>query len=275
MHWLALAAVAYLIYAGLAWAMQDRIVFPRHFIGPAPEGPPRAGVERWLLETDGGPVEAWFVLGAGRSAESPGPAVVFFHGNAELIDHCLLIADYYRSLGISALLAEYRGYGRSAGDPSQRAIVTDMTAWVDRLAARPEVDGARIVYHGRSLGGGVAAALSEVRAPAAVVVESTFTSAAAMAQARGLPGFLARHPFRSDEALKKLGRPVLIMHGTQDEIIPVGHGRRLHARVPGSVYREMEGGHLDFPRDWAAYSAAIGGFLRVSGILGSEGEETK
>jgi len=273
MHWLALIAFAYLMYAGLAWTMQDRIVFPRHFIGPAPEGPLRAGVERLWLETAEGPVEAWFVAGAGRSAESPGPAVVFFHGNAELIDHCLLVADFYKSLGISTLLAEYRGYGRSAGAPSQRAIIEDMSAWVDLLAARPEVDGSKIVYHGRSLGGGVAAALSEVRPPAAVVIESSFTSAAAMARARGLPGFLARHPFPSDRSLAALKKPVLILHGTQDEIIAVGHGRRLHARVPGSVFLEMEGGHLDFPRDWGAYSGAIREFLRGSGIVESGGAE--
>ena len=123
------------------------------------------------------------------------------------------------------------------------------------------------MYHGRSLGGGVAAALATERPPAALVLESTFTSLAALARTRGLPESLCRHPFRTDRALPGLQRPVLVLHGRDDELIPPAHGRELHALAPGSTYVELPGGHNDFPGDRAAYEDALRQFLRTHAIL--------
>src|SRR5690606_34255575 len=101
-----------------------------------------------------GRVEAWLLPGDGVSAERPGPAVVFAHGNAELIDHWPGALARYRRLGVSVVLPEYRGYGRSAGRPSESAIRDDLRALHARLSSHPMVDVTRLVYHGRSLGGG-------------------------------------------------------------------------------------------------------------------------
>jgi len=129
------------------------------------------------------------------------------------------------------------------------------------------VDPARVVYHGRSLGGGVAAGLAAVQPPAALVLECTFTSLASFAPRFLAPPFLIRHPFRVDRALRGFTRPTLILHGTDDEIIPVSHGRRLHALLPGSAYAEMPARHNDFPTDWDAYERAVRTHLRDAGII--------
>jgi hypothetical protein len=248
--------------------LQERAIFPREYANQhALAGPPAGVTPLWSPAPDGTRVEAWFVPGRGASAERPGPAVMFFHGNGELIDHQLSLAGWYAARGVSVLLPEYRGYGRSEGKPSQAAIVADMLRFHDDLVARPEVDRARVVFHGRSLGGGVASALAAVRPPAALILESTFTSLAALARSHGLPEALCRHPFRTDHVLPELRRPVLIFHGSEDEVIPVDHGRGLHASAPGSTYVELPGRHNDFPRDRHAYERALEAFLREAGVL--------
>lgn len=252
---------------GVACALQERLIFPRDYARGRTQATPRGVESVWITADDGSRVEAWLVPGAGVGPGAPGPLALFFHGNGELIDTNLDTAALYTQWGVSVLLAEYRGYGRSQGDPSQAAIVADMARFYDLMAARPEVDPARIIFHGRSLGGGVAAALAAERPPAALILESTFTSLAALARSRGLLESLCRHPFRTDRVLPGLGKPVLILHGADDELIPPAHARQLHAITPGSQFVELPGHHNDFPGDPAAYAAAVRGFLKTSGCL--------
>lgn len=254
---------------GVACALQERLIFPREYARGRLPATPRGVEALWITADDGARVEAWFAPGAGVGPGAPGPLVIFFHGNGELIDTGLDVAALYNPWGVSVLLAEYRGYGRSQGTPSQAAIVADMVRFHDVMAARPDVDPGRIVYHGRSLGGGVAGALAAERPPAALILESTFTSLAALARSRGLLESLCRHPFRTDRVLPGLGRPVLLLHGADDELIPPAHARQLHAITPGSQLVELPGHHNDFPGDPAAYAAAIRGFLRATGCLRS------
>src|SRR5690606_21170415 len=97
-------------------AVQDSMVFPRAIANAAPMAVPPAGVEVITVEAEPGVrVEGWLLPGRGRSQDAPGPAVVFFHGNAERIDNCLDHAREYRERGFTVLLPEYRGYGNSGG----------------------------------------------------------------------------------------------------------------------------------------------------------------
>lgn len=114
--------------------------------------------------------------------------------------------------------------------------MADAVRFRDWLTAQPEVDG-RIIYHGLSLSGGVAAALATERPPAPLILECTFTSMEAMAHRHLLPGFLCRHPFRTDRVIAQLNCPILIMHGRRDNTIPVTHGHRLHDLAPRIALR--------------------------------------
>ncbi len=246
MLYLLVTYLAWLAALNLFW--QDRIIFPRHII------PPSAGIPFYepthIIRLDierGGQVEGWFMPVASATTETPAPAVIFFHGNGEIIDYLDDIVAGYHRLGYSVLLPEYRGYGRSDGKPSQRAICSDARRFYDALTQRPDVDASRIVFHGRSLGGGVAAQLALERKPAALILQSVFKSVASMAWRVGAPPFLVRHPFYTDRAVAQLNVPILIFHGTRDEIIPVSHGRRLRRLAPHAVYIEYDAGHNDFP----------------------------
>lgn len=259
------AVGAYLVWCLVLSLAQGWMIFPRGMAGPAlPEGALPRGVERWWIDAaDGARVEAWYFPPLG---DGPAPAAVIFHGNGELIDHVTDYAAWYRGRGFAVLMPEYRGYGRSGGTPSQRAIVEDAKSFHERLLTRPEVDGTRVVLHGRSLGAAVAAQVAAERPPAALVLESPFVSINAMAAGYAVPSFLVRHPFRTDLVLPALGRPVLILHSRDDEIVPYAHGKRLHGMTPGSRLVDLSGSHngplIAQPRYWSSVEA----LLRESGV---------
>ncbi len=254
----------YLLSCGTLYLSQGSLVFPITAAG-VPIEPVPAGVEQVRLTTPtGDSIEAWFLPGNGRSAESTGPAVMHFHGNAELIDHNFDRAQRYADEGVSVLLMEYRGYGRSEGSPSQRAIVEDAVRFREWLKERPEVDPQRVIYHGRSLGGGVAAQLASTHEPAALILESTFTSVASFASKFFMPEWIVRHPFRTDRVLPTLDCPVLLLHGTDDTIIPPSHSERLAELSPNAKLVLLDGGHNDFPRDVGAYWDTVITYVQMS-----------
>lgn len=268
----------YTIWCVGLYFYQDALIFPAEFAPPPLKRPlqrPLAGqIVVNEIRTPAGHNESWFLAAPGASPTNPLPAVMFFHGNAEVIDYQDHVVRAYQRMGLSVLLPEYRGYGAADGKPSQSVIREDNVRFYDDLVRRPDVDPKRIVFHGRSLGGGVACDLVTVRKPAALVLECTFTSAASLANKYLVPSFLCKHPFRNDAVLRAATFPVLISHGTRDTIIPVSHGRALRDMVPGSVYREYDCGHNDWPGarnedDWWETTRV---FLRDAGVIeaGSE-----
>lgn len=267
MHWLFLLLVLYIAWCGGLYVLQDRLMFPLDMLEPAMPAVPW-GAEPIVVEPveEGQPVrvEACYFRGM-ATPKRPAPLLVFFHGNAETVDNCFILARDWAKRGFAVLLVEYRGYGRSYGTPSERHLVGDAVVFIESVAARPEVDASRIVLHGRSVGGGVAAQaaarLSQTRPVSAVIVQSTFTSVPRLVAKLLAPSFLVRNTFRTDRALEKFGGPVLILHGIDDEIVPVSHGRRLHRRLKNSTLAELPGHHNDFPADETAYWAAIDRFL--------------
>ena len=118
---LAGAVCVYAVYCVLLFLGQRQVIFPRYMI-PAPPVPDykTLGVEPLWLEASFGRVEAWYL--PPESTGKPCPAVIFGHGNGELIDYWPGELGRFASLGIGLLLVEYPGYGRSAGAPSQDSI---------------------------------------------------------------------------------------------------------------------------------------------------------
>jgi fermentation-respiration switch protein FrsA (DUF1100 family) len=256
----------YIAYGALLFVLQRQMLFPR---GAAVtlDRPPVAEetLERVWFTVGGDRVEAWFI--PPENAAGPAPVAMLAHGNAEAIDTMAIEFMPLRRLGVGMLLVEYPGYGRSGGSPSQAAIRTVMLAARDLFEKRPDVDARRWVYIGRSLGGGVICDLSRHRPPAAMVLMSTFTSVRSFARRYLMPGFLVRDPFDSLDALSSYNGPLLIIHGRHDEIIPYGHGRRLHEAVPGSRMISYDCGHNDCPPDETRFWSDIAAFLTASGII--------
>lgn len=260
--------IGYIIWLGVASVLQRYILFPRQFttvMADAGEGVP--GLERIWLDTDQGKVEGWFIPGRAVSAAAPGPVVFYAHGNAEVIDYFPYVLAPYLERGVSIMLVEYRGYGRSEGSPSQTRITDDYIRFYDMTAARPEVDKDRIIFHGQSIGSGVVCSLALHRPPAAMILQSPFSSVRSMMGKYLVPPFLCRDPFDNTAVVRELDRPILIMHGTRDEVIPFAHGRNLHGVAKNGLFCEYDCGHNDFPMESSRYWQDIDTFLRKHEII--------
>ena len=262
---------------GVVWivggcALQRTFMYPRFVIEqvlPDEQARP-AGFERWTIPHEDGITEAWFVVGDNVSATSPGPAVVYAHGNGELIDHHTQWITAYTDLGVSVLLVEYRGYGRSDGSPTQAAITNDFGWAYKQLLFRPEVDPSRIIFHGRSIGGGVACSLATRHEPAALILQSTFTSAKAMAAKFWFPPFLILDAYRNDHLLETYPGPVLLMHGNRDTLIPITHSKKLDAIAADSRLVEFECNHNDMPLTSKAFRQTIRTFLIETELIDAD-----
>ncbi|MDH5753556.1 MAG: alpha/beta hydrolase, partial [Deltaproteobacteria bacterium] len=160
--------------------------------------------------------------------EPEAPRLVFFHGNAGTREQRIHnLAGLWRA-GISVLIFDYRGYGDSTGRPSEAGLISDGLTAFDWLASRGQ---GPIALFGRSLGGAVAAQVARRRPVAALVLESTFTSVPDMAsKVLPFPGirWLVHTRLNTLEAVKELEKPLLIIHGQSDELIPFVMGQTLY-----------------------------------------------
>lgn len=205
----------------------DRAVFVGANLEFVQREPPDDVEAFWLERPGGVALEGWFFPARGVPRGIQAPAILYFHGNAELIDNNISLAESYAAAGYHVLLAEYRGYGRSTGEPDISALPNDARAFYDRLADMPGVDPDRIVVLGRSLGGAAAGAVMAERAPCAVILEQTFTNLADMVSAAGFSRFLAGDALDTLSAVQAYPGPVLVSHGRADDVIPFAHGQRL------------------------------------------------
>jgi uncharacterized protein len=268
--WLALrvAAFAYAGYLLLLFLLQRSMVFPGSgFPSPrasAAEHPP--GVDQIWLDTSFGRTEAWLLEASGTV---PGPALIFAHGNGELIDDWLLPMERIRRGGVSVLLVEYPGYGHSDGRPSRATLAETFEHAFDALTGRPGIDAARVVAAGRSLGGGAVADLVETRPVAAMVLMSTFTSAADVAwRSFRAPPFVVRDRFDVVGAVRRFDGPVLLMHGRGDEVLSFDYARRLAEARDGLAVTFLDCGHNDCLTVWPETVETLLDFLDAHGLRG-------
>jgi fermentation-respiration switch protein FrsA (DUF1100 family) len=264
-----LALLTYVVYCTLVFVLQRQMIFPRRHIGYAPVALlDNLPIEKIWLNTAGATVESWYIRPTSSPADGRGPALIFAHGNAERIDQCTGELMPFTALGIGVLLVEYPGYGQSTGTPSQKSITAAFTAAYDMLAARHDVDPSRIVFYGRSLGGGVVCALAAKRSAAALILASTFTSIRAMASRYLVPGFMVRDPFDNLTVVRDFSGPVLVVHGRYDTIIPFHHGTTLQKTARhATLLLAYDCGHNDCPPNADRFWRDIADFLREAGII--------
>lgn len=157
-------------------------------------------------------------------------AVIMSHGNAEDLDDVRWFVQRWNALGVSVLTYDYEGYGTSEGKPSERRLYEDIDAAYEHLTGALGVPPERVLLYGRSLGGGPTVDLAARKPVAGVVLESTFMSAfRVVTRVRLLPW----DQFESLAKMPRLRCPVLVLHGTEDRLIPIAHGRALFDAAPG------------------------------------------
>ena len=220
-----------------------------------------------LKTDDGEHIHCWFVPRPPSTDEAP-LTILFLHGNGGSLSSCLDTIAICHQLGCSVLSADYRGFGTSSGRPSVLGAITDAHAAHNWLTKEYGCSPNHIVYFGRSLGGGVAAALASQKAPAGLILESTFTSIRAVARHLYplLPTrWLFPQDFDTPARLDALHCPLLVMHSPHDRLVPYSMGCFLYERYQGPKhFAQLQGSHgrgylLDIPK----YMMELSTFLRT------------
>jgi fermentation-respiration switch protein FrsA (DUF1100 family) len=183
--------------------------------------------------------------------------IFFSHGNAEDIGASRATLDRLTSLGFSVFAYDYRGYGTSSGISSEAHSYEDAEAAYKYLVEDLAVPSDRIILLGRSLGGAVALDLASRRRVGGLILESSFVSAFRVITKIPIFPF---DKFNSLSKIKKVDCPILVIHGTRDEVIPFWHGQRLfeEAHIPKQSLWVEGAGHNNVMRiAGVAYDAAI------------------
>lgn len=265
-----LVLAGWLCLALLLYFFQHRFIyFPDPALSASPADIGLEYQDLSLQTADGLALHAWYI-----PAKNKGPVILFFHGNAGNISHRLDSIQLFHALGLNVLIVDYRGYGRSQGVPSETGSYRDALAAWDYLIQQAGYSASEIIIFGRSLGGGVATWLASRQRPAALIVESSFTSVVDIAGSiyPYLPvKWLCRIYYPNIEHIPDVKAPVLVIHSEDDEIIPYHHGQRLYqaARQPKS-FIGLRGQHNDaFLLSRGRYIEGIEGFLARQGIYQS------
>ncbi|MBU1864630.1 MAG: alpha/beta hydrolase [Candidatus Omnitrophica bacterium] len=257
--------VVYVLYALVLFTFQRSLIFPGVLFPP--EKIQHDDVETVWLETSCGKVEAWYMHAKNVTNSKKVPVVIHTHGNGELIDHWPDMLLPYTDFGVSVLLVEYPGYGRSEGFPSERTVTEACVRAYDWLLNRKDIDAEVIIGHGRSIGGGAICALARQRKLRAMILESTFTSVKQFAKQYLMPTFLVRDPFDNLSVVKSYNGPILFFHGKYDTIVPYQNSVILSQHAQNAQFITWECNHNDSPPDWDAYWQTIRTFLRENKII--------
>ena len=262
----------YLVYCSFLFVMQRQMLFPRYLIESPYHAENSFSLEKIWVTTSFGQIETWFLPQTSDHITGPAAAVIFAHGNGELIDFWPHEFKKLAHLGVGILLVEYPGYGRSEGSPNQKNITQAFIRAYDMLVARPDVDPSRIVLFGRSLGGGAVCALAAHRPSAALILMSSFVSVRSFASKYLIPDFLVRDPFDNLAIVQAYHGPILVVHGKFDDVIPYKHGNSLYQAARRGQIISYDSGHNDCPPNWNMFWCDFAIFLHDSGLIKSSRE---
>lgn len=218
--WLVL--FVYVTFALAAWLLAERAIFQPPTASYGLDGLPVVSVP--VNDTDSVAV---------LHLPNPGAryTILYSHGNAEDLGHLAPLLVELTRAGFVVIAYDYRGYGASTRvRPTARRAIEDAEAVFDHAVRQLGVDPGHIVLYGRSVGSGPALEVAAQHPVAGVILESAFTSTYRVVTRVPVLPF---DRFPNIARIRHVHRPVLIIHGTRDRIIPLAHGRRLFAAAPG------------------------------------------
>jgi len=230
---LTLILAAYAVALGLMRLFESHFLFfpdyPGRLSGDwAPKGLPIE--DTWFNSTDGTKLHSWWIPDEGASY-----TFLAFHGNAGNVADRARVFKFLHDAAANVFAVEYRGYGKSEGVPSESGLYLDAEAAFDYLVTAKRVPPEKIISFGQSLGTAVAARLAAQRNVAGIVLEAPFPSAAQVVRQKMwfFPGLslLVLNQLDTERQLQKVNTPILIVHCTQDPVIPFGLGKAVYEKA--------------------------------------------
>jgi fermentation-respiration switch protein FrsA (DUF1100 family) len=210
----------------------------------------------WLQAPDGSKLHGWFLTARGAAKGT----VLHLHGNAANVSNHLPLVAWLPAEGYNVLLLDYRGFGKSQGQPSLDGVVDDAAAALTYLRTRHDVDAGRLIVLGQSMGGATALRLlaRDSTGVRLAVIDSAFASYRQIAREAmmgsvvlvpAMPLVLPALPGKEKDpitALARIGVPLLFVHGTRDAVIGHDHSVQLHAaaRPPKELWTVEGADHM-------------------------------
>lgn len=236
----------------LRWGQTRFIFVPDSAIKSTPQEYNLDYQDVWL-DIEQEKIHGWWI----PTSDSSAPVLLYFHGNGSNNGDLVDIAAMFHQLGLSVLLIDYRGYGKSSPTfPNETRVYQDAIAAWDYLTGDRNIDPQNIFVYGHSLGGAIAIDLA-IKHPqmAGLITEGTFTSIRDMAALdkffRVFPlDWIINQHFNSITKIKSLKVPLLIIHGNRDELIPMSMAEQLYANAPQSkqLVTIAEANHNNLPQ---------------------------
>lgn len=242
---------AYLLLCFVIYLTQNRLIFvPSSKLEATPQDLGLSYEDVWIkVRNWNGKIErlhGWWIPG------SSDDVLIYFHGNRGNISYNLGNAQLLHQLGFSILMFDYRGYGKSEGKfPTEAEVYRDAQAAWNYLTLERGIAANQIYLYGHSLGGAIAIDLA-IRQPssAGVIVDNTFTSMRDLAMYQPVYRFfpadlILNQRFDNLSKLKLLRVPLLLLHGTEDRLVPPTMSQVLYetATVPKKIFLVPYGGH--------------------------------
>jgi uncharacterized protein len=236
--------IAYSIIMGAIYFKQDSMIyFPEKEILQTPQSINLDYRKVNFQTKDNINISGWHI------PASPEKGVLLFcHGNAGNISHVIEYIRIFHEMGFSALFFDYRGYGESDGKPSEEGTYLDAEAAWDYLVQQENLPE-KIVVYGQSLGSAIATEVTIRKNPAALIIESSFTSIPDIG-AKFYPWLpvklLSKYQYSTITKIGMIKSPKLIIHSQDDEIVPFQQGRMLYEKASQPKdFLEIRGGHND------------------------------
>ena len=215
-----------------------------------------------FISSDGDSLNGWFMR---SKTVKPQVTLLHCHGNAGFV-----LSQYqgmmpFLDKGFQVFIFDYSGYGFSTGRPTRKNVLKDAISAVKYIKSRPEVAGTKLVIYGQSLGGHLSAVVAEREQEEidGLVMEGAFSSCPDMG-AHVVPvlgRLLVKKSYSANESIRKFHKPVLIIHSTEDEVVPFYMGKKLfeRANTPKEFY-EIKHCHICGPE---YYSVEIAGKIKM------------
>lgn len=222
---------------------------------PPPVTPLSPSIRFFLTTEYGNKIPACFFRRVGASI-----TILYSHGNAEdlglIINHLMILS---RKLNVNILAYDYTGYGEAAGYPSEDNCYADIEAAYHHLVSHRKINPRQIVLYGRSVGSGpstyIAAKLANIGEQiGGLILECPFKSVISVVADFGCSSIIG-DKFPNIVRISSVRAPVMIIHGTEDNTVPISHGEHLYESIEdcykAKPYWVLGKGHndLDYSSD--------------------------
>lgn len=257
----AILIIPYTVFSVFMYFIQDNILF---------QPQPLAADYQYQFEKEFEEFNLWTPDSISLNAlhfkvPNPKGVILYYHGNAGNLARWGQIASRYTAYNYDVVVMDYRGYGKSGGNPSEETMYADAQFLYDHVKkSYPEK---QITVFGRSLGTTVSTYLAAQNKPGRLILETPFYSIQDIANTRFryLPvQWLIKYDFPSFEYAPQVACPTLILHGTRDGVVPFSSGQRLYLEFKPAYahFVTIQDGRHNNLNDYPLYHTSLDQFIR-------------